>query len=169
MAFDFVSAFPNAGALITEGVTEHQSPQQITIRFSPGVEIDPASLGGIVVTRSGGSLDPFGNSNDIVVTPGSITVDDLPNENQVIVRFAETLPDDSYRITISGAGVTGLKTLAQINGAATVPAENFRSGGSFQLNFRLDLGGAGGVGGSAADSSSKDNHAVECASRRRST
>ena len=126
MAFDFVSAFPNAGALITEGITEHQSPQQITIRFSPGVEIDPASLGGIVVTRSGGANDPFGafgNSNDIVVTPGSITVDDLPNENQVIVRFAETLPDDSYRITISGAGVMGLKTLAQTNGAATVPAE----------------------------------------------
>jgi len=136
LAFDFVSAYPNVGTFITEGSVGHQAPQQITLRFSPGVTVDPATIAsGITVTRA--SHDgQFGNGNDVTVVPGSITVDDAPNENQVVVRFAETLPDDNYRITVSGAGTGGLKTLAQ----GATAAEPFRAGGTFSLNFRLDLG-----------------------------
>jgi len=136
LAFDFVSAFPNVGTFITEGAVGHQSPQQITLRFSPGAQVDPATIAtGITVTRANHD-GQFGNGNDLTVVPGSITVDDSPNENQVVVRFAETLPDDNYRITVTGAGTGGLKTLAQ----GTTAAEPFRAGGAFTLNFRLDLG-----------------------------
>ena len=136
MAFDFVSAFPNVGDFIAEGTVEYVAPQQITLKFSPGSKVDPQSIAtGITLTRSGDGT--FGNGDDITVKPGSITVDDFPNQNMVIVRFAETLPDDRYKITISGAGTDGLRTLSQ---GAGLPSERFRSGGTFELNFRLDLG-----------------------------
>ena len=136
MAFDFVSAFPNAGQFITQASVLQEAPQQITLRFSPGAKIDPATLGAISIVRSGG--DPvLGNSNDVTMTPqggiGIVAVDDVPNQNQVVLRFAETLPDDLYKITIGG----GLKTLAA---GPSAPAQSFRNGGSFSLDFRLDLG-----------------------------
>ena len=136
MAFDFVAAFPNFGQFITEGATLREAPQQITIRFSPGTKVDPSTLGAISVVRAGAD-GVLGNVDDVNVTPtgfvGIVAVDDFPNENQVVVRFAENLPDDLYRLTITG----GLKTLA--NGPAA-PAESFRNGGRLDLNFRLDLG-----------------------------
>jgi len=136
LAFDFVSAFPNVGTFITEGAVGRQTPQQITIRFSPGTQVDPATIAtGITVTRANHD-GTVGDGSDVTVVPGSITVDDAPNQNQVVVRFADTLPDDSYRITITGAGTGGLKTLAQ----GTTAVERFRAGGTFALNFRLDLG-----------------------------
>jgi len=136
LAFDFVSAFPNVGTFITEGAVGRQAPQQITIRFSPGTQVDPATIAtGITVTRANHD-GTIGDGSDMRVEPGSITVDDAPNQNQVVVRFADTLPDDSYRITITGAGTGGLRTLAQ----GTTAVERFRAGGTFTLNFRLDLG-----------------------------
>ena len=137
MAFDFVSAYPNVGAFITDGTVEREAPQQITIKFSPGSKVDPQYLQtGITVTRSGNGVFDDG-IDDIIVGTGSITVDDFPNQNLVNIRFAETLPDDSYRISISGAGAGGLRTLSQ---GAGLPSERFRDGGSFQVDFRLDLG-----------------------------
>jgi hypothetical protein len=136
MAFDFVAAFPNFGAFITEGSTLREAPQQITIRFSPGAKVDPATLGAISVVRAGAD-GAIGSGDDVNVTPvgftGLVAVDDFPNENQVVLRFAENLPDDLYRLSISG----GLKTLD--NGPAA-PAESFRNGGSLTVNFRVDLG-----------------------------
>ena len=97
----------------------NESPQQVTFRFTPGVEIDPSSLDGISVLRSGGRGDGFGsdgNLEDVVVTPGVLLVDDLPARNQVVIRFAETLPDDTYRFKISSeidpatGEISGLRT-----------------------------------------------------------
>ena len=103
----------------------NEAPQQIKLQFSPGTVLDQSTLaGGISVVRSGGANDPFGNGNDITVTPGSLTVGDSPNQNQVVIRFAETLPDDTYQIRISGA----LKsTTGDTSNAST-------------LEVRLDLG-----------------------------
>ncbi len=80
------------------------APQQITLRFNAGKELAADTLDGIQVFRSGGANDAFGDLgafDDVVVTPGSIGVDDTPNSNQVIIRFAEALPDDLYRIQIT--------------------------------------------------------------------
>jgi hypothetical protein len=132
MAFDLVSAYATTSddpffvfGQATKTITE--APQQITLRFSPGAKIDPATLGNISIVRSGGALDgfaPAGTKTDVPIVPGSITVNDLPNDNEVVVRFADTLPDDTYRITIGA----GLKTTA--NDTAT----------PMSLDLRLDLG-----------------------------
>lgn len=136
LAFDFVSAFPNAGQFITPNAVLQEAPQQITLRFSPGAKIDAATLGAISIVRAGGD-GGFANGNDVTMTPqngiGIVAVDDMPNQNQVVLRFAESLPDDLYKITIGG----GLKTVA---GGPNAPAESFRNGGSYSLDFRLDLG-----------------------------
>ncbi len=142
MAFDLVAAFAQSDTpFFVNGQSASmltESPQQITLRFSPGVKIDPiaSNLSQITVTRAGGD-GTIGNGNDVNVTPangvGIVTVDDFPNQNQVVLRFAETLPDDLYRITIGG----GLKTLA---GGPSAPADSFRGGNAFSLNVRLDLG-----------------------------
>ena len=41
-------------------------------------------------------------ANDVVIQPGFIGPAAAPNENEIIVRFAETLPDDLYRIDVFG-------------------------------------------------------------------
>ena len=115
MAFDVVSAYaetatpfyvtgdPGAAPTLVE------APQQITLRFSPGVVIDSsaASLGSISMRRTGRGGDAFGNAGaftDVPVEFGSILVDDAPNQNQIVIRFKDTLPDDSYQIIV-GAGL----------------------------------------------------------------
>ncbi len=130
MAFNLVAAYAESTTpfyvhtVSPASVELNDAPQQITLRFGPGVTIDPNTLASISIVRSGGGSDPFGNGNDVAIIPGSIQVDDAPNENQVIIRFAETLPDDVYRISV-GAGLGSVA-----NGSAT-PAT---------FNLRLDLG-----------------------------
>jgi len=140
MAFDIVAAFAQSDTPFfvngQSASTLTEAPQQITLRFSSGAKIDSTTLGAITVTRAGGD-GVIGNANDVNVTPsngiGIVTVDDFPNQNQVVLRFAENLPDDLYRITIGG----GLKTVA---GGPSAPADSFRNGNAFNLNVRLDLG-----------------------------
>jgi len=104
-----------------------EAPQQVTLRFDPGVQIDPSSIGGSVTfVRSGNGV--LGDGNDISVLPvvpvGSITVGDSPNENEVVIRFADTLPDDVYRFTIT----SGLRSTSSDTATA------------YQFDVRLDLG-----------------------------
>ena len=142
MAFDLVSAYASSDTpFFVSGQntpTLNEAPHQLTIRFSPGVNIDPNTLNSISIVRSGGGGDGFGAAGskaDVTLVPNvdmKLSVDDLPNQNQVVIRFPSTLPDDSYRIVIGG----GLKTLPQ--GAA--PADSFRNGSTYNLDFRLDLG-----------------------------
>ena len=140
LAFEYVasyieteSPFHQVGDVATPSLDI--SPQQIVLRFTPETQIDPASLtGGITVERSGRANDPFGvtgSFQDVTVSPGAIVVDDAPNENQVVIRFANSLPDDTYQITISG-----LTTLPDDAGAI----EQFNSGSSTTIPFRLSLG-----------------------------
>ena len=111
LAFEYVasyieteSPFHQAGDVATPSLDI--APQQVVLRFTPETQIDPSSLvGGITVERSGRANDPFGDTgsfDDVTVSPGVIIVDDAPNENQVVVRFANSLPDDTYQITING-------------------------------------------------------------------
>ena len=129
MAFDLMSAYATTSDnpfFVAGGTTQKltEAPQQITLRFSPGVKIDSSSLGSISILRSGGDAS-FGNANDTPLSASSLQllVNDAPNQNEVVIRFADTLPDDTYRITIGA----GLKTTA--NDTATPKT----------LDFRLDL------------------------------
>jgi hypothetical protein len=134
MAFDLVSAYATTSddpffRVGEEARTLNESPQQITLRFSPGITIDPATLGSISVVRSGGATDPFGSGGgkaDVTLVSGVDylpLVNDLPNQNEVVIRFTSTLPDDTYRISV-GAG------LRTSNDSATPRT----------LDFRLNLG-----------------------------
>ncbi len=123
-----VNIEPNIDISLTEGEVYNQAPKELTFKFTPGQQIDPASLGGIQFVRSG--LDgTFGDGNEVLVQPGYIGIGDNPNE--VIVRFAESLPDDHYQITIFGTGVTPLLNQNM---------EAFQDGVDQVINFELDLG-----------------------------
>ncbi|MGA2033362.1 MAG: hypothetical protein ABSG68_13980, partial [Thermoguttaceae bacterium] len=84
------------------------SPQELLLRFNPNQIIDPTTLSGIEITRAGADGTFFndpgvsGDKDDVVITPGYIGIGDHPNE--VIVRFAQDLPDDLYRVTVVGQG-----------------------------------------------------------------
>ena len=118
----------NDGSLLVDGETRNVAPRDLTFRFSDGQQIDPRTLNGIVITRSG--LDgSFGDGADVIVTPGFIGLGEADNE--VVVRFAETLPDDDYRIDIVGEGEQALRNLL---------GDAFNDGNDRQIDFELDLG-----------------------------
>ncbi len=123
---------PNVGELILEGDVRGTSPRTLTFNFADiqegsGDEIDPTTLeSGIIITRAG--LDgKLGTADDVqIVGPnanfeGFIGIGDRPN--QVVVRFGEALPDDLYRIEITG-------DLQDMEGESAVP---------FVRNFELNL------------------------------
>ena len=58
--------------------------------------------------RAGGD-DIFLNLNDEAVDFGYVAIGDRPNE--IVIRFAETLPDDMYQLTILGTGDAPLATI----------------------------------------------------------
>ncbi|WP_339733694.1 Calx-beta domain-containing protein [uncultured Gimesia sp.] len=123
-----VNIEPNIDLSLTEGEIYNEAPNELTFKFTPGQQIDAASLGGIQFVRSG--LDgTFDDGNEVVIQPGYIGLGDAANE--VIVRFAESLPDDNYQITIFGTGAT---PLLNQNGEA------FQDGVDQVINFELDLG-----------------------------
>ncbi|MCU0876166.1 MAG: GEVED domain-containing protein [Pirellulaceae bacterium] len=124
-----VFVLPNNGELLNNGDTRTIAPQDLTFRFTDIPGLDPTTIANGIQLRRAGGDGQFGQANDVVVTPGFIGLGD--NNREVIMRFAETLPDDTYQITIFGAGTTPLRDTAgnPINGGANQ-----------SLNFRLDLG-----------------------------
>jgi hypothetical protein len=68
-------------------------------------------------------------SGDIYVAPAFIGVGETGRE--VVMRFAEPLPDDSYRIDILGRGNIALRNSL---------GQAYNSGADTSLGFRLDLG-----------------------------
>src|SRR6056297_1143801 len=129
---------PNEGELIVDGTVRETAPRSLTFRFDETQQIDPTTLDGIRITRSGpdGLMD---TEDDVRIVPGSVTLGEN-NGNEVVVRFAETLVDDSYRIDVFGfddppRGIVGLR-----NGAGELlqgrnGVDNFES-----IEFKLDLG-----------------------------
>ena len=108
---------PNEGDLIVDGSVRDTAPRVLTFRFDEDQQIDQATVqdgNGIRISRAGPD-NLFETDDDIRIVPGLVTVGD-PNENEVIVRFAESLPDDNYRIEVfgfddPGLDVTGLRNL----------------------------------------------------------
>ncbi|MBU6236831.1 MAG: hypothetical protein KGQ51_03315 [Planctomycetes bacterium] len=91
-------------------------------------------VSGSSLTRIGGNSTTYSplvlvGGDDQLVTPAFIGLGDTRRE--VIVRFGETLPDDSYVIDIFGSGPFALR---DITGAA------FNGGQSRSVRFDLDLG-----------------------------
>lgn len=123
-----VAIIPNEGELLFDGDVRDVAPRELTFRFDEGQVIDPASVGAIRLQRAGND-GQFGTGDDVLVVPGWVGVGQIPND--VVVRFAETLPDDSYRITIVGAGENALMN---------VDGDPFNDGEDLQVDFDLELG-----------------------------
>ncbi|MEO8493503.1 MAG: choice-of-anchor L domain-containing protein, partial [Planctomycetota bacterium] len=119
------------------------APRELNIRFDENQQIvnTPANLSAIRITRSGFD-GVFGNANDVQITPGFIGVTAAPDQNEVIVRFAETLPDDIYRIEIFGAGSAApLQNSRNEAYVATLSAfDNDNDSTKDTIEFSLDLG-----------------------------
>lgn len=88
---------------------------------SPAIRIGSAPIGYSPLLLAGVS--------DIEIVPAYVGLGDTDRE--VILRFAETLPDDQYRLEILGQGN---RTLRNVNGEA------FNNGVSRSVAFELDLG-----------------------------
>ncbi len=116
------------------------APQQLTMRFSGGQEIDPATLAAIKIIGSGGDGN-FTNGNEQVITPGFIGLGD--STRIVIARFSSDLPDDQYRISISGFDQTNIgqvslrNTLGERFQAANPPDS---SSPTQEVFFNVELG-----------------------------
>jgi hypothetical protein len=133
-----ISIIPDNGGLLLPGETLNTAPGQLTFRFNQGEIINPATLTGIELVRSGGD-GVFGNGNDVPIQPGFIGV--LPQANEVVMRFASPLSDDLYQINIIGAGANALfdsGTPAVGLGGGTPPAA-FNGGVNYSQEFRLNL------------------------------
>ena len=88
-----------------------EAPTQLTIRFDENQQIDSTTLNAIRIVR-GGTDGIIGNQPQDMLVPGFIGVEAAPRQNEVVIRFAESLPDDVYRIEIAGAGsATPLRNL----------------------------------------------------------
>lgn len=114
------------------------SPRVMTFRFDDNQQLDPDTLGAVQFLRAGDDSQ-LGTDDDVVITPGLVTLGD-PNENEIVVRFAETLPDDDYRINIFGfddpnTGIVGLRNL---DGELIDPSNPGQR--NEVIDFRLDLG-----------------------------
>lgn len=110
---------PNEGALIENGVTQNVAPRVLTFRFDDGQVIHPSTLDAIQITRAG-TDGTLGTADDVRIQPGSVSVGN-PETNEVLVRFADALPDDRYRIEVfafddPAAGIVGLRN-TDANGA----------------------------------------------------
>lgn len=125
-----VTVAPNTGGFLTNGQVQTEAPRELTFTFSPGSSINPATLnGGIIIQRAGGDgAFNNGNGTDQTINPGFIGVAVAGNTaNQVTLRFSDTLPDDLYRISITG-------TLQNTAG------ESFNNGVTQTLDFKVDYG-----------------------------
>lgn len=124
-----VAIRPNVGDILIEGETRNVAPRELTLQFNPGQLISTANLSSAIQVTRGGVDRTLNGIGDVPITVGFVGIGDQPEE--VVVRFAEDLPDDVYRITIKGTGATPLKNQAN---------EIFNNGVDLNRNFRLDLG-----------------------------
>lgn len=154
-----VSVIPNAGAILEEDGVLQIAPRELLLRFNEGQNIDPATLAGIRFLRSGGDrqfeqnlvVDTSGvrwvvnqanTVRDVVVPIGYIGIGDRPNE--VIVRFAENLPDDAYRLVIVGdTTISGIADSAPpLTNRLGIPFQfdpDLGHGVDLAMNFRIDV------------------------------
>ena len=122
------------------------APNSLLLRFNEGQELNPATLAtGIQIVRAGADGE-FDTDDDVIVSIGWIglngsrgdgndVVGGFLNEgiigNEVVIRFAETLPDDLYELRLIGEGTTPLKNLQ---------GDVFHDDKNLTVSFTLDLG-----------------------------
>ena len=130
MLAQLVGIQPNAGELLETGQVLNVAPTSLTFRFDESAPaLDPETIPDeIRIMRAGldGDLD---DGDNILVMPGYVGLGQSSAE--AVVRFAETLPDDLYRIDAYGEKLDfELDLGAQI--VAVVPQPLTRIGNQLQ-------------------------------------
>ena len=129
---------PNLGDVLGDGSVRDVAPQQLTFVFNEGQQIDGLTLDGIRVTRAGFD-NAFDGVTDVIIEPGYVGVDpDRPN--QVIVRFAEGLPDDLYRVEVFAIDDASAGYVALRNTAGDPLLPKVAGTDRDTIGFALDLG-----------------------------
>ncbi len=115
---------------------ENTAPGVMTLIFDADEIISdaPSSMAGISLVH-GGDDRMLDTSDDIIVQPGFVGIGDRPNE--VVMRFAENLPDNIYRLAISG---NGSEAVRNVFGEAFDQDPNQAGIQDYSQTFRLDLG-----------------------------
>jgi hypothetical protein len=125
-----VAVKPNVGEFVSAGDVLDTPPTELTLQFNPGQVIDPATVNSSTISlQRAGQDGTFGDGNEVPITIGFVGVGTSPEE--VVVRFAENLPDDHYRITIDGSSSAPL---------ANQGGEAFNDGVDQDFDFSLELG-----------------------------
>jgi hypothetical protein len=96
-----VAVIPNEGAVLNLNApsTLLVAPTELTLRFGEGEVLDPTTFSQAISVIRSGADGALGTGDDVPVTIGYIGMGEQPND--IIVRFAENLPDDLYRLRIS--------------------------------------------------------------------
>lgn len=140
-----LSIAPNSGSIFSFNSvnTLTEAPTELVFRFDGASDIDPATLaGGIRVVRSGGD-GQFGDGNEVTLIPGYVGFGD--NNRIVVMRFAETLGDDLYRVAVYGVddaanGITAIKSTQGVplltRSIDSTPNDLTRD----SIDFNLELG-----------------------------
>ena len=125
----------------------HEAPRDLTFVFAETDTITQADLdsGVIDIDVVRANFDnAIGNGNDVVVQPGFIGVGETPNT--VVVRFAETLPDDLYQVSIVGGPQTSTLTVnldlnlgAQIISVVPQPITRDAQGALTQARDQIEI------------------------------
>lgn len=126
------------------------APHDLTFRFDENQQIDPGTLSGIRIIRAGldGTFDDDKDGKTeageyVQVTPGYIGVGSAAQQNEVIVRFAETLPDDLYRIELYGIDdvLQGISALRNTRGEAfgDLTDDKADNGKNLVVGWQLEL------------------------------
>ncbi|GIX00190.1 MAG: hypothetical protein KatS3mg111_3522 [Pirellulaceae bacterium] len=130
---------PNVGEIFSFNRTNELTvaPNELTFRFDGSQSIDPATFSGIRVTRAGKD-GSFTDGDEVVITPGWIGFGE--SDRVVIMRFAETLPDDLYRIEVFAEDDPdqGITAVRNIKGETLKP--RFPGTDRDTLLFDLELG-----------------------------
>ncbi|MGV3485685.1 MAG: peptidase, partial [Planctomycetaceae bacterium] len=129
---------PNEGDLIVDGSIRNVAPRSLTFRFDEVQQIDPSTFDGIEITRSGADRT-FGTTDDVVIAPGLVTLGDI-RQNEVVVRFAENLPDDNYRIDLFAFDDPDRGIVALRNTAGEIIQPSTPGARTETVNFQLNLG-----------------------------
>ncbi len=136
-----LSISPNSGQIFNPNVGNtasanilNVSPRELVFRFSGSQQLDPASLAGIRITRSGGDND-FANGNEIIINPTYIGFGDT--DRIVIARFGQSLPDDRYKIEVLGVDVDGLPAVQSLEEANLLPRFPGTDRDTYYMNLEL--------------------------------
>ena len=123
------------------GSTVAMLPMTVTAIFDRELNASTVDFTTFLVVRSGGD-GTFGNGNDVTISPVSVTVP-LVNPRTAVFDMSATTPvEDTYRVTLAGAGATMIRDLGGniLDGefAGAFPSGNGVAGGNFVAQFVVD-------------------------------